>query len=110
MATPAFPPTPASPQPPQGGPPNPIGTAVSSAPNQASGMIQQVGGAVKTIIMFSQALQSSNPQAAQKFQNAIREILPGIQILKCGQGAPAGSVPPPPQMAAESPAETPEAT
>jgi hypothetical protein len=116
----AFPPTP---QPPQGAPAggqppgaNPVGKAVSgpSGQPQIANLVQRFKTGLQDIMMFSKAVRQANPQAADQFDQGIQAIMTGIKALTGGQASatsPQGAVPPPPQMAAESPAaETPEAT
>ena len=110
MASPgAFPPVQ-----PQGGPPNPVGQAINSQPAPMDNIVQKLKGGIESIAMFAKAIKSANPQAATEFEGAIQKIMSGIKILTSGQAGPTspqGTVPSPPQMAAESPAAaTPEAT
>ena len=114
MASQAFPPTPAQPSP-QGGPPSPVGQAMSGAQPQIAQLIPQAAAGLKALAMLAKVLGQVKPEAAQKFTQGIAAIQEGIQLLKGGgtpgPTAPQGEVPPPPQMAAESPEpETPEAT
>ena len=116
MASPAFPPTPqAAPGgAPQGGAPSPVGTAAAGAQPQVGQMIQQFKSSLQNIIMFQKAISKIKPEAGQKMGQGIATIMESIRELT-GQASPGptqpqGAVPPPPQMAAESPEQTPEAT
>lgn len=109
----AFPPTPqAQPAPPPGA--NPVGQAVAGAQPQLQGVVQRFKAGVQAIQMLSQAVKQAKPEAAAKMEQGLAMIMQGISILKGGgqpgPTAPQGQVPPPPQMAAESPEQTPEAS
>ena len=119
MATQAFPPTPAQGPPgapPGGAPkPNPVGTAVSGANPQIGQLVERFKTGLQSVMALSKAVRQTKPDAADKMDQGLAMIMQGIQTLKGGgtpgPTAPQGAVPPPPQMAAESPEpETPEAT
>ena len=118
MATQAFPPTPQQGppgSPPGGAPPNPVGTAVSGANPKIEQLAERFKTGLQAVMALSKAVRQAKPDAADKMDQGIAMIMQGIQTLKGGgtpsPAAPQGAVPPPPQMAAESPApETPEAT
>ena len=108
MATQAFPPTPAQAR------PSPVGTAAAGAqPNIKQLMAQAVAG-LQALKMIARIASQQNPQAGEKLNHGIAEIMEGVNMLKGGgtpaPTAPQGAVPPPPQVAAESPEQTPEAT
>ena len=113
MASQAFPPTPGGQPAPR---PNPVGTAVAGAPAKANPqqLVAQAGAGLQAFAMLAKMLAQSKPEVAQKFTTGITAFQEGIQMLKGGAQpaptAPQGQVPPPPQMAAESPEQTPEAT
>lgn len=109
MATPAFPPTPQA-----GAPkPNPVGTAAAGAQPQIGQLVQQFKSGMQNIIMFQKAISQVKPEVGQKMAQGIAMIMDGVRSLtgspQPGPTAPQGAVPPPPQMAAESPEQTPEA-
>ena len=110
MANTAFPPTPA-----QGPAPSPVGTAVSGAGPQMGQIAQQAKAGLQAFMMIAKLAGQAKPEAAQKIIQGITMLQQGINDLKGGAQpgptSPQGAVPPPPQMAAESPTpETPEAT
>lgn len=113
MASPAFPPTP---QAAPGGakPPSPVGTAAAGSQPQIGQLVQQFKSSLQNIIMFQKAISQVKPEAGQKMAQGIAVIMDSIRELtgspSPGPTQPQGSVPPPPQMAAQSPEETPEAT
>jgi hypothetical protein len=114
MATQAFPPTPAQ-APPAGAKPSPVGTAVSGAQPDMGQIVKQVSAGMQALGALAKIVGEQKPQAAQKFTQCIATFQEGVAILKGGVSpgptSPQGAVPPPPQMAAESPTpETPEAT
>ena len=110
MATPAFPPTP------QGAPPKPsaVGGAAADAQPQIGQMVQQFKTGMQSIIMFQKAISQVKPEVGQKMAQGIATIMDSVRELtgspSPGPTSPQGAVPPPPQMAAESPEQTPEAT
>jgi len=110
MATQAFPPTPA-----QGAPkPSPVGTAAAGAQPNMKQLISQAASGLQALKMLGRIVSQQNPQAGEKLNHGIAEIMEGVNMLKGGgtpaPTAPKGAVPPPPQVAAESPEQTPEAT
>ncbi len=75
---------------------------------------EQAKAGIQAFTMIAKMTSQAKPEASKKIMQGITLLQQGINDLKGGGApgptAPQGSVPPPPQMSAESPEQTPEAT